>query len=65
MQGGQRGKSLIKILMVIAIIGIVLLPVIAGDIKKANGVGTPQNSNDPGLPLLGPSTVPADHNWDE
>ena len=54
--------------MVIAIIGILasfLLPVIAGAIKKAKGVGTTQDPNDPDSPLLGPSSVPADHNWDE
>ena len=68
MQGSQRGKSPIEILMVITIIGILvsfLLPVIAGAIKTAKGVDTPGDPNDPDSPLLGPSSVPADHNWDE
>ena len=63
-----EGKSLIEILMVITIIGILasfLLSVIAVGIKRAKGVGAPQDPNDPDSPLLGPSSVPADHNCDE
>jgi len=55
-QGSQRGKSPIEILMVITIIGILvsfLLSVIAGAIKRTLGVGTPQDPNDPDSTLLG------------
>ena len=33
--------------------------------KSLKGVGAPQDPNDPDSPLLGLSSVPADHNWDE
>ena len=63
-----RGMTLIETLVVIAIIGILmalLLPVFAGAIKKAKNVGRPQDPNDPDSPLIGPSSVPEDYDWDQ
>ena len=59
--------SLIEMIVVIAIIVILmalLLPVFAGEIKKAKNVGRPMNPNDLNSPRAGPSSAPHDPDCD-
>ena len=53
------------VIAIIAILMSLLLPVFAGAIRKAKNVGRPLDPNNPDSPLVGPSSVPHDYNFDK